>query len=661
MPWWTLTDARGLNQRAQPLMGSDEGIVLEAENTGFFQQGALVQRFSASDQSLSGSGFTGIVEWLARHVTNAGVSETWAAANNSGTAALAHKDTSTWTPVSFSDTVNVSNLRYMTADSLNGKFFINYDSDVNRAHCWTSTTLRRVGFATSTAPTVAQLGIGAISATRYYRQRYIELSGTTVVRRSEASSSVTLAIVNRAGWQVTKGATITEGETHWEVEAAAAADGPWYRIATVVVGTTTYDDTSSTIDDENLSADAGAYLPPPSAKYVLSTGDRILYAGAWETASSAGQTEPKQNRVWFTPALGATGEGDDERIPDTDEQSNWIDVGDPGPVTGLAGPLYGDIYVFKLDSVWKLVATGDVDNPYRRVLVSGAIGAVDQRVIVPAETGQGVPAIYFASLTAIYGLSQNGVQDISEKISRDLRLNNFSSTESLLDFDPLGKCLWAQTNAGTSGGTGQYFQFQYDLVRGNWAGVSIGGGESAWVVGRSLLGIDTVLGGGGATVRASCVSLSENGVARLLLGGSDPSSASWITAWGDKCAADGSTPFTVRQRIRKIAKPGWKFKAGNATILYRSPSGSTTTTGTLQLTYIRHDGEMQSQTITVDATPQDDPLEQKEAIFDALQMDNCTSIDVRSIWSYTAGFESTNPPSIDAIMIWLEESEQLAA
>lgn len=660
MAWWTISNAQGLNQRANPLTDGGEGVVLEAENVGFFNKGACVQRFATTDQSLAGSGFTGSVEWLGSYTTNAGVAERWGAANNSGSAALARND-GTWSPVTFSDSVNASNLRYITADALNGKYFIAYDSDVNRMHVWDGTTLRRAGFATCTTPSVAQDGGGGLSFTRYYRARYVELSGTTVVRRSEASASVSITIAAKAGVTVTKGATINEGETHWEIEAASASAGPWYRIARQAVTVTTYDDTSATISTTDLSADAGAYLPPPSAKYCLSDGNRMIYAGAWETTSTTGETAPKQNRVWFTPALGSTGEGDEERIPDTVDQENWIDIGDPGPITGLAGPMYGDVYVFKNDSVWKLVATGDVDNPYRKILITAASGAVDQRVIVQAENGDGVPAIFYATANNVYMLSQSGIIDISEGISRDVRLVTFTAAQSVLDFDPLGKCLFAQTNTSASGTAGQYYQFNYDLSRKQWSGISIGGAQTGWILGRSILGTDTTLASGTSAIACAVVAPTDQGSTRLLLGGTNSSSTSWITAWGDSCAADGSSAFTTRQRIRRLAKPGSRFRVGAATLMYRSPSGTTSTTGTLTLSYIREDGVTQTQTQTLTATTSDDGNAQNRIVFDALQMDNCTALDVRTVWTYTAGFQSTVPPSIDAILIPIDENESEAA
>lgn len=659
MPWWNITNTKGLNQRAQPLTSSEEGILMEAENLGFSQEGAVVQRFAASTQTITGSLITGTIDWAGRHVTNAGAEEIWLAANNAGTAALARKST-TWGPITFSDTVNVSNLRYMQGASLNGKFFMPYDSNINRLHVWDGTTLRRAGLTFSPPPTVAQLGAGAISATRFYRQRYIELSGTTVVRRGEASTAVSLAIVNRLGWQVTKGAAISEGETHWEVEAASASAGPWYRLAQVAVATTTYDDTTAAISTTDPSAAQGEYIPPPSAKYILSDGTRIILGAAWETTAATGQTSPKQNRVWFTPVLGSTDEGDDERIPNTTDQQNWIDIGNPGPISGLAGPLYGDIYVFKLDSIWKLVPTFDVTTPYRAILVTDAIGAVDQRVIVQAEQGDGIPAIYFSTATGVYRLSQGGIFDISDKVSRDFRLNNFSASQSLLGYDPLGKTLFVQTASGSAVTTGQYYQFQYDMVKGEWSGVSIGGGANSWVLGRSLLGVDTYLGDAGSLIRSAVVALSDDGVSRLLLAGQNATAVGTLYAWNDQCGVDGSTAFTTRFRVRKFATPGSRFAIGAPTIIYRSPSGSAVTTGTLMLSYIREDDSTVTQSITLTPTGQDDPLDVQQTTIDGMAFADLSILDVRAILSYTAGFASTVPPSIDAILIPVTQGEPLA-
>jgi hypothetical protein len=527
-------------------------------------------------------------------------------------------------------------------------------------HVWDGTTLRRVGFGQSAAPTVAEIGAGALSFTRHYRQRYVEMSGTTVVRRSEASTSVSITIASKLGVTVTKGSALSEGETHWEIEAADASDGPWYRITRQAVADTTYDDTSATIDDTDLSALAGEYMPPPSPKYLLSDTNRVLMAGAWETSGSADQTQPKANRVWYTPVLGSTDEGDDERIPNTIDQQNWVDVGNEGPVTGLAGPLYGDIYVFKYDSVFKLTPTGDFVTPYKVIQVMAGIGAVDQRVICIGELGTGTPAIFFASAGSVYAITSGGVIEISDDVSRDLRMNNFTAASSWLAYNPYDKGLLAQTNSGTASLSGQYFQFAYDLKAQRWSGFSFAGGASSWILGRSILGTDTILGGGGATIRNTVVAQNDNGSVRLLLCGQNASSESLLVACGDVCGVDGATAFTSRFRVRKFPTPGHKFMVGAPTLIYRNPVGTSGAVGTLTVSYLNQNAALVSDTVTLESTDQDNPTQVKVVTLDGLQYGDLDMLDVRATLSYDMSFATSIPPSIDAFMIPVTEKETYA-
>ena len=658
--WWTFGQARGLDQRSQPLLSGNDGVVLESENLSFFQQGACVQRFGAQSQSLTSSGFTGVIDWLGRFTTTGGVEELWGAANNAGTAALGRRPAGSWGAVTFSDTVTVADLRYTQAASLTSKYFIAYNSNLNRLHVWDGTTLRRAGMGVSAACTVAQMGAGALSFTRYYRQRYVELDGTTVVRRSEASSSVNITIATRLGVTVTKGAALSEGETHWEVEAADADAGPWYRIAQTAVGTTTYDDTSATIATTNLSDIVGTYIPPPSCKFIISDTNRLLMAGAWESSTAAGQTAVKQNRVWFTPVLGSTDEGDDERIPDTVDQQNWVDVGNEGPITALAGPLYGDIYALKADSVFKLTPTGDVTTPYRVIQVSGSIGCVDQRVVTVGETGSGSPALFFASAGSVYGIASGGIEEISDQVSRDLRMNNFTAASSWLAYDPYDKALKVQTNSGSTTLSGQYFQFGYDLKTKQWTGLSFAGGESSWILGRGLLGVDTYLGGSGATIRTTVVAKNDNSSVRLHFGGQDSASASLLIASGDICGVDGATSFTSKMRVRKYPTPGHRFMVGSPTIFYRSPTGTSSVTGTLAASYLREDNEIVTKSYTLTATDADNPVQQHMLEMDGMQQADLGVLDVRFTLSYSGSFLSSIPPSIDAILIPISEKETYA-
>jgi hypothetical protein len=484
-----------------------------------------------------------------------------------------------------------------------------------------------------------------------------------VVRRSEASPTpVNVSISNKAGVTVTQGTPPGEGETDWEVEAAAddsGAPGTWYRIATVDIATTTYSDASSTISTTNPSALTGAYIPPPSCKYIISDTNRLLMAGAWEAAASTGQTAVKQNRVWYTPVIGSTDEGDDERIPNTVDQQNWVDIGNEGPITALAGPLYGDIYVLKQDYVFKLTPTGDLETPYRVIQLSAGIGAVDQRTVAVGEMGNGTPALFFAAASSVYALSSQGVEEISDDIARDLRLNNFTAASSIVAFNPFDKALWVQTNSGSSALAGRYYQFAYDLKTKRWTGLSIGGGESSWILGRGLLGVDTILGGDGSTIRNAVVAQNDNSSVRLLLCGQDVNETSLLVSEGDVCGTDGGSALTTRFRVRKFPTPGHKFMVGCPTFIYRSPTGDDAT-GTLTVSYLDQGNTIVTSSATLTATDADNPVQQRVLTLDGMARDNLDALDVRVVWSYDAGFESSIPPSIDAFMIPVSQKEPIA-
>lgn len=665
--WWIFGDSKGLNQRSQPLLSGDQGTVLEAENLSFNQRGACVQRFGGESQELTG--FTEVIDWLGRFINLTGTEELWAAENQLGSALLHRKFAGSWGLVSFSDTAVANDLRYMTSAALASKFFLAYNSDVNRLHVWDGTSVRRVGFAQASAVTAATMGGAGKTFNRWYRKRVAELdASSTIIRMSEPSATpVNVSITDDAGVTVTRGTVPGEGETHWIVEAAdddSGVAGTFYQIATVAIATLTSDDTNSSISGFDISPLLGAYIPPPSAKYLLSDTNRLLMAGAWETTSTSDQTAPKQNRVWYTPVLGSTDIGDDERVPNTVDQKNFIDIGDEGPITALAGPIYGDIYVFKKDSMGKLVPTGDVTTPYRYVQLSVGIGAVDQRCVTSAEQGEGVPALFFAASASVYMITQGGITEISDAISRDLRLNSFTAAASWIAFNPYDKTLIVQTNSGSAALSGQYYQFSYDLKEKAWTGLSFAGGESSWILGRGLLGIDTILGGDGTVIRSSVIATNTNGLSRLLLGGEfTPSvgvSSSLLVALGDTCAGDGENVFTTKVRVRKYPKPGHFFRVGCPTVFYRSPSGTTSTVGTLMVSYIRQDEVISSQSLTLTATDRDNSVQQKMATLDGLMQGDMGAIDLRMTLSYTAEFLSSMPPSVDAIVIPVTEQEGYA-
>lgn len=466
---WTLGGPSAVHSESNRILQSDPTAL---NNVDFRTQAVVQMRPGFTTSMLYGGGVLGgTTQWIASHLANDGTEEAWASSDDAGTPVLARApDAITFGAATFSDTAAVADLFRTQSATQNGKLFLAYNSNVNRLHVWDGTSVRRVGLVQATAPTVASIGAGGLGFTRYYRQRNTVQSGGVTVRRSEPSTSVNITIAASSGVRVTKGAASGDGETHWEVEAAAAAAGPWYRIATVVVGTSTYDDTSASIATTNLSDVEGLYVPPPSAKYIITDGSVLLMAGAWESSGTTGETTPAQNRVWFTRPLGSTDISDDESITQTVDLDNFIDVGDAGPVTGLAGPLLGDIYVFKQKSLFKLVPTGNLDAPYQRVLVHDSIGALDQLAIA-SGVWQGVPAIFFSSATDLYVLTPTGLNVISGPISGDLSFyglvpptSGSPASATRLLFDLAKRTLWLRGQAASTD-----YGYLLDTDTGSWS------------------------------------------------------------------------------------------------------------------------------------------------------------------------------------------------
>jgi hypothetical protein len=285
--------------------------------------------------------------------------------------------------------------------SFNGKYWLLGDTAQDRAHLWDGSTVRRAGLATPAAPTLASIA-GSYVVLRYYRVRYAELSGTTIIRKGEPSVSANHTPAGGAS-RITKPASLSEGETHWEIEVSTD-NTVWYYVTRVVVGTTTYDDTADPSSHTTLAPIAGEYVAPVSAKYGLVDGNRMLLAGSWETSTYT-------SRVWHTPRLG-TLNGDDERIPASVEHSNWTDIDekDGDFITGLHGPFEGMPIVSKYRHVWGMRPTGSDTSPYKPIVISKVVGCIRQQLALVAEDENGNPCWYFWSHRGPYRFGVRGLQ-----------------------------------------------------------------------------------------------------------------------------------------------------------------------------------------------------------------------------------------------------------
>lgn len=652
---WNLGPNTGLNQRGFALDSSTS--VLEADNLGFLSDAFCAMRNAFTDEDLTAAGFTGEIQWLGRHTTNDGVEELWGAANNSGTVACARRVSGAWSPVSLIDTPAAGSLTEMHSVSFNGKLFLAYDSAVNRLHVWDGTSVRRVGLLVSGVGSAANTGAGAYAATaRQYRFSQRIVSGSDIVAESELSAAISFTPSGGGSAARITGPTAVDSATHWVLYGLISSAGDVYdlyeELAQTAIGAT-FDDS---VNPASYSGDAppalNSNIPPPSAKSLVTDSTRLIMSGAWETTSTAGQTVPANNRVWFSRPLAATDVGDDESVPN----GLWLNIGDAGPVTGL-GTIYTDVYAFKLGSTHKLVPTQDPDGPFSRVLISENFGAVGQRCITNGETEDGFGAIYFADDHAVYRLAYGAVVPYSEPVSRDMRAQPITADGSVLAYDPYRRVLVIQISNSATGILGSYSAFTADTVKKRWSGFSLAGQTSGWTLGSSMLGTSAILAGGNASITAAVVAQATDGTLRLYVGGQDDSGASSLRAWGKRNGVDGDIAFTTKIRARKSFGPGKKATIWNPVLYYRNPQGETAGTLSCTVNYIRnYDVETIPETFTMASTQDDNGITVKEQVMESVEMGDVAVLDVVISMTWTpavagTGFDSVTTPTIDALIV----------
>ncbi|CAB4147812.1 hypothetical protein UFOVP509_49 [uncultured Caudovirales phage] len=292
------------------------------------------------------------------------------------------------------------------AAALNNKLFQAYDSTVNRLQVYapneSTSNVRRAGLAPTGVITASNTGAGTYPAIeRFYRVRVLAKVGSVVVRTSNpgTSNGFTPSGAGTAARVAQPASMPNEGETHWIVEASIDDVTFWQMSGELTIATTTWDD-STVPNDYEITGDVpppdGSCYPFPSCKYILSDGTRLFGLGAWETSAGTSVT-PVSGRLYFTPRLGTSDLGDDERLESTTTADGWIDLalGAGGDDRGLGGPLNNAIYAFQSNATYMFVPTGNANTPYRRVVLSQRIGAVSHQSIVQAEDENGQPCLYF--------------------------------------------------------------------------------------------------------------------------------------------------------------------------------------------------------------------------------------------------------------------------
>lgn len=427
----TISDLRagrnGIDSPVDPLFPNNQ--CCEAYNVDF-SDGPLGRRRGGTDlfTPASGIGFTTNISAMNRWVPGGDESLAELHVVDGATPPLVKRLTAgAFAAVTLDDPIAATPHRISTA-ALNGKNVYAYDAGaaIDRLHVYDPDLaiprIRKSGlYPGLVAPTVANTGGGAYGAVaRYYRVRFIQLAGTRIIRRSEptpASLSFTPSGAGLAA-RVTRPVAPGEGETHWELDASLN-NLTWYKLSSygqgthTAIATLTYDDTFVTTSYSTLDAAdiLGFYTLLPSAKYVVADGNRLIMTG--RNASSL-----NTSRVWFTPVLGSSDAGDDERMLQTSTIKPFFDLNekDGGEITGLSDAINGIFMAFKYRRTWKATPTLDVNTPYAPREVSHTIGCVDHESIVVAEDADGNSAVYWMSHRGPYRYGSNGLQYLGRDI-----------------------------------------------------------------------------------------------------------------------------------------------------------------------------------------------------------------------------------------------------
>lgn len=408
----------GLNDTDPPVaLAQDE--CTKAENVEFFFSMLGERRGGLSTVDLTGSSLA--AQSLAAHISqwfplndilNPEVIAISVTLNTS--VQVSKRTLGVWSDITPGDALtNTADIFLTNTQALNGKLHVAVHSAVDRLMIWDGTNWRRAGLAQPNPPTAANNGSGSFTGTRYYRVRYTrQVSGKTVTR-SEPSTTLTFAPSGSgSGVTVTKPASISEGETHWELEASEDAVN-FYVLATQVVATTTFTDTTAFATgytSGTLSDAIGSYVLQPSAKYLCVDGDRLIGASHWTDNTKA-------SMLWWTPPTTDPGVGNSERMPivttggEAVTSFKNIDDMEGGPITGLASGGFGIFYIFKWDHVYKATRTLDPTNAYEVQTLSKSRGAIPGS-IVRAVDEYGAPCIFF--LDPMLGPSRVGLSGIED-------------------------------------------------------------------------------------------------------------------------------------------------------------------------------------------------------------------------------------------------------
>ncbi len=466
---------------------------IEAENVEWWRSSFARKRQGSARISLAGgTGFTGGIKWVYSWVPsdNQTIRELWGL--DSAITPLFKRlvGGTAWANVTNSsgDAVTLVDNHLTNGCQFNGKLFIAYNSTVNRLHMYDPAVaaIQRVGIANPVAaPSVADTGAGAYAATpRFYKIAFVEvLTGTIINARSNTSASVGFT-PSGAGTaaRITRPALPGEKETHWIVYGSSA-DADFVQISGLIaVGTLTYDDTVAPASYiGTIAPDPAAFNPPPSVKYLVADKAQLVMGGAWEATTGTG-IAPTPRRVWWTSPLGATDQGDDQRISLTATIKSYTDLDEA--ITAMSSPQEGTIFIWSYRSMWRMVATGVAVAPYMIYKVTGAKGCIEHKSVVAAEDENGDSCTYWWSPQGPCRVSNSGgMASLMEDINDIWDLINLGATmvcHGLFHSDKHQVWWWVTTIGSTSPNMRVIFDTRLGravepgIIRKGWATHTLG-------------------------------------------------------------------------------------------------------------------------------------------------------------------------------------------
>ncbi len=606
----------GMNDTDPPIaLASDQCV--QALNVEFNKSMLGERRLGATGIDLTGAPFASddTALWIYRHLptTDEADAQLWVLAlTDVATVVLAYKDT-TWHTVTMPDALTIDGVSEyrVQGQTLHEKLFIAYNSSVDRLHVWEpgDTALRRTGLAEPAAPTAADSGgAGSLVGTRFYRVRYtVQVAGVTV-RRSEPSDVLEFAPDEaHASITVTKPASISEGETHWELEASTDGSN-YYVYATTVVATTTVTDTQDYVtgyaQDFDLSEDVGDYTLQRSFIFLAADEDRLLGGASHEDAAHA-------SRVSWTPVLLDPGVGNDERIPLDTNNDKDLDNFEGGGLTGLSGVVDGYVYATKFHHTYRMVRTGQRTKAYDAIKLTDKRGAIEGSLI-EAFDAAGNPTLYMLDPDIGPGrIGKSGIQVCGWDISRRWETVNLDATvvaRGLYFPEKRQVRWWIAVDGGMTPSTGLVLQTDRtrDTDEGSRKGWAVWTGEQCEVLTACLFSDNIDDDTDRSKVLVPVIGRAGSGMV-------------WRTDTG---SADNGTAYSALI----VSKP---YVHGNMMHQFRAMKGAlmakAATDVEVVITLLRDFGIEESSPITVDLTPEDD----EEYVIEP--MDNLSMSELRTI------------------------------